>query len=354
MTASVGSGHTKAAQAVKEELQKYSTADIVTVDFMARETSALNWSLKMLYLKMLAVVPNIYDIFYKASAGGAGGAFGQHLVGSFMYASMKKIIAEHKPDAIVCTHPFPAGAASKAKEQGAKFFLATIMTDYSLHKLWVYKGTDFYFTATEKMRDELKALGLEKNKSASCGIPITAAFAHLVRRRETPPNILIMGGGLGLGGIKNTMHSLAKTKRNLKITVVVGKNEKLKEELKNAAQTSRHEIEVLGYTDKIAELMSSATVVVTKPGALTVSEAFAAGAPLVLHEPIPGPETDNARYASRCGAAVWDKRADVGELVEGLMDDPAKLAAMEKAARALSRPQAAKDIAAILAEKIGL
>jgi hypothetical protein len=51
--------------------------------------------------------------------------------------------------------------------------------------------------------------------------------------------------------------------------------------------------------------MGAADLLITKPGALTISEDFALGTPMLLHDPIPGPETENAVYATRHGAAVW-------------------------------------------------
>ena len=75
--------------------------------------------------------------------------------------------------------------------------------------------------------------------------------------------------------------------------------------LKNRAKVSHHEVFVLGYTNEIACLMNAADAIITKPGALTISEAFVLGLPLILHEPIPGPETKNALYAVENGAAVW-------------------------------------------------
>ena len=68
LTASIGSGHIKAAEAVQQELQQlWPGARITTVDFMARQTSCLHWLMKKIYLQMLAFVPNLYDVFYKVS-----------------------------------------------------------------------------------------------------------------------------------------------------------------------------------------------------------------------------------------------------------------------------------------------
>lgn len=356
MTASVGSGHIKAAEAIMEKLAPtLQNCEIRMIDFMDREVSVVNWLLKKLYLKMLAFVPNLYDLFYKVSGDGSGGAFAQNMFSFIMYRTMKEIIETFEPIAIICTHPFPEGTAAMSKRRGAKnFFLAAVLTDYSLHKIWIYPEVDFYFTATEEMKTELIAQGFSANQIAACGIPVrddilSVPEKSVVRRElginETDITLLIMGGGLGLGGIETTMTELEKINRNLFIIVVAGKNDVLKEAMIKQAAHSHHKIKIFGYTDRVSFLMKASDAIITKPGALTISEAFAAGLPLILHEPIPGPEAKNASYAVERGAAVWVKGKNIGSVIEDVIFSPQKLDAMRKAALDCARLSAATEIA---------
>lgn len=60
LTASIGSGHIKAAEAIETELRRLlPDAEITTVDFMARRISRIHWFMKEFYLAMLAFVPNL-------------------------------------------------------------------------------------------------------------------------------------------------------------------------------------------------------------------------------------------------------------------------------------------------------
>ena len=106
-----------------------------------------------------------------------------------------------------------------------------------------------------------------------------------------------------------------------------------------------------GYTHDVPVLMRAADLLITKPGALTISEAFAAGLPLLLHDPIPGPETENAVYATRCGAAVW---LHPGERMAPAVEDilTHRLSAMRRAARDCAREEAAQRVAEILTEML--
>ena len=74
---------------------------------------------------------------------------------------------------------------------------------------------------------------------------------------------------------------------------------------------------------------------------------------MVLHEPIPGPETENAVYISRLGAAVWvNKETKLEEELNGIFSSPEKLAAMREREHALKRPYAARDIAETLSGEL--
>ena len=357
MTASIGSGHIKAAEAVEAELRKqYPQDEVLTVDFMSEETSWFNGFLKRLYLRMLAFVPNLYDVCYKVSGAGSSGVMAQNMFAVTMYRTMKRILKKYQPDILVCTHPFPEGAAALCKRMGMDGFrIAAVLTDYSLHQIWIYPQVDFYFTATEEMRDGLVSMGFSKERVISSGIAVDSNAARVPGRSEARKRlgvledekvVLLMGGGLGLGGIKETLEELERVKMPLRILTVAGHNEELKQQAEEQKKRSRHEIDIWGYTNEIGLLMAVSDVLVTKPGALTMSEAFVMGLPMLLREPIPGPETENAVYASCHGAAVWVHHGEsLAYAAEQVLSAPSQLAAMREAALSCARPQAAEVIA---------
>ena len=64
-------------------------------------------------------------------------------------------------------------------------------------------------------------------------------------------------------------------------------------------------VKILSYTNKVPELMSISNLVVTKPGGLTTSESLASHLPMVIINPIPGQEKENAEFLESKGIAVW-------------------------------------------------
>ena len=95
--------------------------------------------------------------------------------------------------------------------------------------------------------------------------------------------------------------------------------------------------------------MGLATLLVSKPGGLTTSEALARRVPLVIVNPIPGQEAYNARFLLSQGAAVQaGSPATVRQTVRDLLDNPDQLQMLRSRSAALARPSAALDIAGLL------
>lgn len=357
IAASIGSGHVKAAEAIAEALKiKEPNASITIIDFTEWGISWATAFMKATYLMMLRVVPDLYKLMYKFTGGKAGGLSVQSLISFITKRDIAALVKKYKPDALICTHPFPAGAASWFKKSHPDSFLfGTLITDYSVHQMWIYQNVDCYFVAREAMKTDLLSAGLPQEQIFVTGIPISNRFLRQGNRLQTlehfklrsdQPVVLIMGGGLGLGGVEAALIKLEKIERSLQILVIAGKNAKLKKRVETAANYSHHKIFVWGYCAEVPEMMSIASLLISKPGALTVTEAFASELPMILHDPIPGPETDNAAYASRRGAALWARTDDkLEEAVNLAINESDQLGKMKEMAHKYKRPYAAEEIA---------
>ena len=360
VTASIGSGHEKAASAIAEGIRsEHPEARIDMVDFMRWDTSVVNALMKFFYLKMLALVPNLYEFMYQFTAGKRKGGFIQVLMAYAMARSIKQLIRQYDPQVIICTHPFPAEAVSHLSGRWHDRFIAgAAITDYSVHQMWICHNLDFYFVACASMKRQLIAAGIKAEIIHVTGIPVAAVFHQPYEKafhrrkhglRDDLPVVLMMGGGLGLGSMDNALEQLEKIPATWQLLVVAGKNVELKQQAEARMAVSHHHVTVYGYTEEIQSLMAAADVLVTKPGALTLTEAVSMHLPMVLHEPIPGPETDNARYMSGCGAAVWMHAGDnLAHVLRELLEDRQLLEAMAGAAKANARPETVGQILAAI------
>ena len=98
--------------------------------------------------------------------------------------------------------------------------------------------------------------------------------------------------------------------------------------------------------------MSVSDLVITKPGGLTTTESLASGLPIIVINPIPGQEEENAEFLESKGVAVWIKKDDSieDELYE-ILNSEEKLKSMKINARLLAKKNSTKDICEILLEK---
>ena len=102
---------------------------------------------------------------------------------------------------------------------------------------------------------------------------------------------------------------LVESFKNFQLIAIAGRNKKMKElflEFINKKNRIK-DIKILEYTNRIPELMSISDVVITKPGGLTSSESLVSGLPMIIINPLPGQEEQNATFLENAGVAVWLK-----------------------------------------------
>lgn len=357
VSASIGSGHHQAARAIAAELaRRQDNLQITIADFMEDTDSYLAAFMKEAYLKMLELSPNMYDLVYRVSQAPLPGFKAQGLLARVLQGGMAQLVRRHRPDLIIATHPFPCGAAAYLRDsRRLRAPLVGVITDFAVHRLWVYEHVDAYFVAAPEIKRELSAFGVPSRRIYASGIPVHPQFTTHADGRgilgelslaADQPLVLLMGGGLGMGGIRQAMASMDELNLPLQFVVLAGKNKELQEKLQEETKNLRHAVRVLGYTDRIPELMRAAAMLVTKPGALTVCEALVSETPLLLYEPIPGQEWENAVFLTQRGVALWAKnRQELKDGVTTLLTRPDQVEKLRKEAEALRRPAAAGAVA---------
>ena len=136
-----------------------------------------------------------------------------------------------------------------------------------------------------------------------------------------------------------------------KLLLLAGKNEKMKNRFCEVVDRNQKgdTVKILEFTDKVPELMHIADLVVTKPGGLTTSESLASNLPMVIINPIPGQEEENAAFLEENGTCVWLKKDDNPKLVfQDLFSDEDKLISMRINTNRLAKKYSTRDICDII------
>src|SRR4029453_5410891 len=200
---------------------------------------------------------------------------------------------------------------------------------------------------------ELIARGIPSERILVTGVPVRPEFTHPVTpaaAREAlglsthAPVVLAMAGSQGqLGRLPDVAHVLAAMRRPLQGLLVAGHDARLKATL--ARITEGTPPRPLGYAPDVRRLMAPADVLVTKAGGMTLAEAMAAEAPLLLYGSLPGQERRNERFAARTGIALGArKRAELTSLLDHALSAPDLLEHLRARMRLLRRPDATRRI----------
>jgi processive 1,2-diacylglycerol beta-glucosyltransferase len=362
LSASVGAGHLRAAQAVELALRQLAPqATVKNLDVLELTNAAFCRVYSKAYFDLVNRVPHVLGYFYELMDRPPSP---QHKADRLRRAVQRlnlrrftQLLKEEPWDIVVNTHFLPAEIIASLRRKGeCDLPQLTVTTDFETHRLWVNQPCDHYFAATEEGAAYLAHWGVPAADITVSGIPIHPVFCQEKDRSECRrrqdllddgrPVVLQLAGGFGVGPVEQLLRGLLAVERPLQVAVVAGRNEELKARLDQIEAPAQHRLTVLGFTDQMDELMSAADLVMSKPGGLTTSEILARGAALAIINPIPGQEYRNSDFLLENGAAI--KINNIGTLphkVERLLDDPARLAAMKAAARRLGRPQAAFDVA---------
>ncbi len=277
------------------------------------------------------------------------------------HRKLERTLARLRPDVIVCTHAPPLGALALEKERGGLSCpLAGVVTDFKAHTYWIRPGADLYLAPTQAAAAEMVRRGIPEENLRVTGIPIHPAFAAALppaeaRRRlglpQGAPVVTLSGGSRGLGKISSVAEALLAKLPAARILVLTGVNRPLFRHLK-ARHRGQGRLWVYPALDapRMAEVLAASDLLVGKAGGLSVSEALAVGVPIIIFEPIPGQEAENAAFLSSSGAAlVAPTLEDAAGLAASALE-PGRLAALKARARALGRPDSADRAVAAIVE----
>ena len=360
LTGSIGSGHTRAAQAVSEAMLRADAAQwALVVDALAYASAPFRAIYRDAYIKLIEAAPTAIGWLYRSSDTVEGGAM-RRAVQRAALARLRRMIASDKPDTIVCTHFLAAELVSGMVERGEwTGTFAVVVTDLDAHAMWAAcPRADRWFVALPETVEILAGKGVPRERMVVTGIPIAGAFsARMPPRAELRerfglarggPMLLVSGGGVGASLLEKTLQQVLAMPIDCSVALVCGKNEPLRRRASNIVARrgeSRVKCTVLGFTDRMHELMHAADLSIGKPGGLTSSEALACGLPMAIAYPVPGQEERNSDHLLEWGAAIrLNSPESFGWRVAQLLGDPERLSAMRMAARARAKPFAAEAI----------
>ncbi|MFB6225844.1 MAG: glycosyltransferase [Candidatus Paceibacteria bacterium] len=304
ISVSIGSGHTKAGEALAKRLEKQGQ-HVEHIDFLNFVPGLIKQSLRGSYNFLTYRTPSIWKFLFDASNNQLSSKITNELSSIALGATtfkLKQYIEDNSPDKIICTHFFPPPVI--LNHFNLDIETCTLITDYGAHQVWTHPNISKYFVAAKTTKQQLTRLGAPKEKIEVTGIPTDPKFEQkepkdeILNKINLPEQktILILSGGQGLAQIDNIIKKLLKIKQSYNLVAVAGKNSSLERKIKNIKSPDHIHYKPLGWTDKIAQYMKVSEMVISKPGGMTTAECIKTKTPLLAFSPIPGQEELNAEY----------------------------------------------------------
>lgn len=366
--ASYGSGHLSAATAIEQYIREnYPDAKTLKIDCVEYINKSINKISTSAYKSIILKTPMLWGQVYKLLKNDTILDITQ-FSNRFMAKKIFTLFEDFEPDLVISCHPLGGQITSFLKShKKTNCKLATVMTDFASHKQWLIGKdyTDYFFVSNIEMKTSLISEGIYPNKIYVSGIPISPNFYKNYDKEniykslniaKNKKNIIFFGGGsLGLSSSSNIQAILTSllqaTDESHQIIIISGKNQKLYNDFQKTINNTYHksQIKLIDFTTELPELLPITSFVITKPGGLTITECISTNVPIILINPIPGQEKENAQYIADNKMGIWIKATKpTSEYFQEIFSDTKLIEEIKENQKKYSHINSTKNICDIL------
>lgn len=346
-----GGGHRSAVNAIIKAVEQLKPGRFnqEMVDAFAQCSGFLNVFAR-LYAPVIKYSPELWGMLYYWLDDQKKLAQLEKISRPFILKELTKLIVVRRPELIVSVHPMVNHLTVQAiRASGLKIPFVVVITDpVTLHRAWIKPETDLVIVGTKEARRNAITYGMPENKVKVIGMPIDPKFLLAQKNKRTKEDkftILLMGGGEGAGKMGEIIKEFDRARFNGRLIAICGRNKSLEEELKKKSARFSFELEVIGFTDQVPEVMGRSDLIITKAGPGTIAEALAKNLPIIITSWLPGQEEGNVDYVvkEKVGKVSKDPKKVV-DLVNRIRTN-GEYEAMKKNIKRVSKPDAALGIA---------
>ncbi len=363
-----GGGHLASAQSLEEAFEGRA---FVTLVNMLDEHARFPFNrLSDSYAPVVAIAPDLYRLAYNVVQTPIGVRLLERGAYELLRKDMAKAVLDTSPDLVISVHGLLNAVPLQAmRAAGCKAPFVSVCVDGGVPPVsWFTRRADLCCVADDEIRRLAIEAGMRPDRVVATGLPIRRRFVEARGLGESDarralgvdpglPLVLVMGGGAGMGRVGAMSIAVARRLAaggvRAQLAVIAGGNERLRKRL--ASVDWPLPVAVLGLTDRVADWMAAADLLLTKAGPGTIAEAACLGVPTLLTGFVPGQEQENVPWAERNGGAVYEPRPrQAAALVEAwLSPGNRELEAMSGRMSAMARPEASRDIADAVLRLLG-
>ena len=359
-----GGGHRSAAEAIIEAIELEYKNQVTTemVDFF-KDYAPLPFNRAADMYPYMVKAPHLWSASFHATDGRARARVLTTTMWPIARRGARSLVQSHPADLIVTVHPFANSFALKALGKNRPPFINVVTDMVTTHALWFDNRADLILVPTETARQRALKYNMPPEKVCVVGLPVADRYCKPLGRKSIlrkklgwpvdKPIVLMVGGGEGMGPLAKTALAIDESGLNVGLVIVCGRNQRLKASL----ESFRWENPALiyGFTRDMPDFMRAADFIVTKAGPGTIAEALNAQLPIILYSKLPGQEDGNVTFVQEEGAGVWAPTPqEVVRTLTRWISHPEERKRLIENCRRAGRPEAARTIAHIIGDKLGL
>lgn len=315
MYARYGSGHKAIAEYVATYIKTHNDYEVKIIDITDYGNGMAKFTVKLMDFILNKHQELLFNVGYELAnhkiATIANNFFVKKIYGS---KKLQQEIVSFDPDITISSHFYCSNLITYYNKLGlinSKLF--TIITDYRAHEFWIRNKNleDGYIVGNKIVKEELIKKGIQSKKIYPFGLPLNITKISNLDNEEdiykryklkNHQKVYLFFGGSSSGSMYYFNYFKAITKINLDATVIFicGKNAQLKKKCDAYVKENHLEnMQVLGYSNDVLNLMKISDLVISKPGGATVTECMEMKVPMLLIPGIGGQEKYNARFLVR-------------------------------------------------------
>lgn len=356
LSCNTGEGHNSTATAIKEVLESHHQSceqkDVLLCWSKRKSASFCRW-----FVRIYRYFPKLFDISYRYAERHPALFDPGSILNRYVTRGVKKLqyfLEQNKYDLVVCTHMISSLLVTRVQGLLTKPIPACLIaTDYTCSPMVSNSNMDVYFIPDSSLVREFTRQGIPKNKIVSEGIPVRKDFLVCTPKENAKrllnisckqKHLLMMCGSMGCGPIRKLVSEFEATlPEDVVLTVICGTNQRLYRILKKEHDNAH--IRIDGFVQNISLLMDSADLFLTKPGGISVTEAYFKELPMVFINAVAGCEDHNLHYFMDRGMAQSaDSIKGIAEICISLLRDDKKRLEMVKRMHTTYKMNSAEQI----------
>lgn len=213
----------------------------------------------------------------------------------YIQKQLADYISKDKPDLIISVIPILNSALADVSVQ-LKIPFLLIAPDINIRTYFTEKLPVDNFYCTIPFSDEFCwktaiRCGVDPHTIMTTGFPLRLDFFEpkdrpAIRKQfEIPagkPIVMILMGGVGSSKVVKYVRKIIKMDKACHLIVCIGKKESIRRTLERMKKSGKVSLSIIGFTRQISDLMAVSDVLISKPGATSLSEAIQMELPVIL------------------------------------------------------------------------